>query len=137
MIANSNVQTSVSQERVWRILTDYPHWHHWDKEIRSVKMKNEVLSANSEGDFIEKKGNRSHFRVTRLQPDFTYTLETKLPFAQVYTRRILGYHNNKTIISNEVWIEGPLSGFWTAILGKKYERQLREQNALLLQMVEH
>ena len=136
MIVACNAQTPASLEKVWGILADVKNWNQWDADVSSVVLKKEGLVNDAEGDLLAAKGSKSHFRVSRVTPDFTYTLETKLPFAQVYTRRILGYHNNKTIITHEVWIEGPLRDFWGTLLGKRYERRMREMNARLVELVE-
>jgi hypothetical protein len=136
LIVTSNVQTKVSTEKVWQIMSDFHNWKSWDSGLTDVKMNNGRLDENAEGDMMETGGATSHFRVTRLQPDFTYTLETRLPFAKVYTRRILGYHNYKTIITHEVWIEGALRDFWGFLLGKRYERRMKELNAKLAELVE-
>ena len=136
LIVTSNVQTKATAEKVWSVLTDLRNWTSWDADLKSVDMKQENFAENAEGNMVEQHGSRSHFRVTRLQPDFTYTLETRLPFAKVYTRRILGYHNYKTIITHEVWIEGALRDFWGFLLGKRYERKMKALNAKLAVLVE-
>jgi hypothetical protein len=136
MIVSCNAQTKASEEKVWGILADVKNWNQWDADISGVLLKKEGLVNDAEGELLESKGSKSHFRVSRVTPDFTYTLETRLPFAQVYTRRILGYHNYKTIITHEVWIEGPLRDFWGTLLGKRYERRMRQMNARLVELVE-
>jgi hypothetical protein len=136
LIVTSAVQTKATIEKVWSVLTDLRSWSVWDKELTGVTMKQENFAENAEGELLEQHGSRSHFRVTRLKPDFTYTLETRLPLAKVYTRRILGYDNNKTIITHEVWIEGPLRDFWGFLLGKRYERKMKGLNLLLAELVE-
>ena len=136
MIVACNAQTPASLEKVWGIIADVKHWNQWDPAISSVEMKKGGLVNDAEGELLASKGSKSHFRVSRVTPDFTYTLETRLPFAQVYTRRILGYHNYKTIITHEVWIEGPLRDLWGALLGKRYERKMRQMNARLVELAE-
>lgn len=136
LIVTSNIQTRLPAEEVWKVMSDYKRWTSWDNELKDVHMNEGMLSEDGEGDMWDNKRSHAHFRITRVQPDFTYTLETRLPFAQVYTRRILGYHNSKTIITHEVWIEGPLRGLWGTLLGKRYERRMRELNESLAAVLE-
>jgi len=134
LIVTCNAQTPASMEKVWGIIADVKNWNQWDSEISRVELRKEELVDDAEGELTAVKGSKSHFRVSRVTPDFTYTLETRLPFAQVYTRRILGYHNYKTIITHEVWIEGPLRDFWGALLGKRYARRMEAMNARLVEL---
>ena len=135
-IISCNAQTKADAQTVWHLLTDVGNWKKWDDDLRDVKFSPGSFNIDTVGEFVGENGGRSHFRVTECKSDFTYTLETRLPFTHVYTRRMLGYHNNKTIITHEVWMEGPLRGFWSFLLGSKYEKKMRKLNARLVELAE-
>lgn len=118
-----SILTSASPEKVWQMWSDVKNWKNWDTALKDSSISGE-FDQNAEGVLIPANGPRTSFTISSCQPNFTYTVNTKLPFATMYIRRLIGYNNNKTMITNEVWMEGPLSSFWWRMVGKKYQQLL-------------
>jgi hypothetical protein len=121
-----SIMTTASQEKVWDMSTDVQNWKQWIPEIKEAHL-NGRFDENAEGVLIPENGRKTVFKVKSCKPNFSFTLLAKLPLAQMYLRRMIGYHNQKTMVTQEIWIEGPLSGFWWRLLGKRYQ-QMMPQN---------
>lgn len=118
-----SILTSASPEKIWQLWIDVKNWKNWDSSLRDSSIIGE-FHQDAEGELIPENGRRTAFTISACQPNFTYTVHTKLPFAQMYIRRLIGYNNHKTMITNEVWMEGPLSAFWWRMVGSKYQQML-------------
>lgn len=114
-----SIQTTASPEKVWSLSTDVENWKQWNPALEAAEI-NGHFDTQAEGVMVEKEGQRRSFRVQYCKPLFSYTLKTRFPFAQLYSRRMIGYHNRKTIFTTEIWMEGPLGAFWWQMVGKRY-----------------
>jgi hypothetical protein len=112
------------------------NWKKWDSSLRDSSIVGE-FHQDAEGELVPEKGPKTAFTISSCQPNFTYTVHRKLPFAQMYIRRIIGYNNHKTMITNEVWMEGPLSGFWWRMVGIKYQQMLPQVMDKFRQLAEN
>jgi hypothetical protein len=118
-----SIQTSASPEKVWQMWTDVKNWKSWDSTLKDSSISGE-FNTDVQGILVLERGPKTNFEISSCQPNFSYTVKTHLPFAEMYIKRLIGYNNHKTIIKNEVWIEGPLSTFWWRLVGKKYQKML-------------
>jgi hypothetical protein len=123
MQISHSLQTTASPEKIWKIWTDVKNWKNWDFGLKDAQIKGN-FDQDAEGVISIGKGSRTPFKVTTYKPNFTYTFTSRLPFAKLHVRRLIGYHNQKSIITHEIFIEGPLSGFWWQMLGRKYIKLL-------------
>jgi hypothetical protein len=117
------VMTSASPETIWSIWSDVKNWPRWEPALKSASIKG-GFSTDAEGLITADNWPPTQFKITSCQDRFSYTLNTKLPFATMHIRRLIGYNNMKTMITNEVWMEGPLGGFWWRIIGRRYKSML-------------
>jgi len=118
-----SILTSASPEKVWQLWADVKNWKNWEPSILSSSIDGE-FDTDAHGILIPVNGPSTPFTISSCQPNFTYTVYTRLPFATMYIRRLIGYNNHKTMITNEVWMEGLLSSFWWRIVGRKYQQML-------------
>jgi hypothetical protein len=114
-----SIQTTASPEKVWSLSTDVKNWKQWNPSLEEAEI-NGSFDAKAEGVMVEKEGQRRLFRVHSCKPHFSYTLQTAFPFARLYSKRMIGYHNRKTIFTTEIWMEGPLGAFWWRMVAKRY-----------------
>lgn len=118
-----SILTSASPEKVWRIWSDVKNWKNWDSALLDSSLEG-AFDKDAHGILVPEKGPATSFTISSCQPNFSYTVNTQLPFAKMYIRRLIGYNNHKTMITNEVWMEGPLSSFWWRMVGRKYQQKL-------------
>ena len=118
-----SIHTSASPEKIWHIWSDVKNWHKWEPSIIDAQIKGS-FSKDAEGFLQPENWPRTRIRISSCEDLFSYTVNASFPFAKMYIRRLIGYDNNKSIITNEVWMEGPLSGFWWRLVGKKYKQML-------------
>ena len=114
-----SILTTATPEKVWDIWKDVKNWKSWDASLSDAVITGD-FQTNARGVLVSEQGPKAKFRISSCIPFFSYTIDTKLPFAHLYIRRLIGYNNKKTMITNEVWIEGPLSSFWWKLIGQKY-----------------
>lgn len=114
-----SVLTTATPEKVWDIWKDVKNWKNWDAALSDANISGD-FKTDAVGILISEQGPKAKFRIASCIPFFSYTIDTKLPFAHLYIRRLIGYNNKKTMITNEVWMEGPLSSFWWKLIGQKY-----------------
>ncbi|PWU03222.1 MAG: polyketide cyclase [Bacteroidetes bacterium] len=135
MYTTETMLTTAPPDRIWKIWTDVKNWKNWDLGLRESLIRG-PFQKNAEGTLIPDKGPKAGFRVTSCVPNFSYTVTTKLPFAELHLHRYLGYHNSKTTVTHEVWLEGPLSQLWWKLIGKRYSKASPEVMKKLKQIAE-
>jgi hypothetical protein len=130
------LSTIAAPEKIWNLWTDVARWNDWDRRFRKAEIKG-PFSKNTKGTFVFEEGSSNEFLITSCDPGFAYTCTTNLPFAKLHLHRYLGYHNQKTTFTHEVWMEGPLSGIWWLLLGKKFTRDMAMTMDKLKQIAEN
>lgn len=118
-----SIQTSASAEKVWDLSTDVRNWKSWSPDLREVEFQGK-FDENAKGYLVPEKGMKTPFRIASCKPNFTFTVLTRFPLAQMYLRRMIGYHNHKTIVTQEIWMEGPLSRLWWQLVGRRYQQSM-------------
>jgi hypothetical protein len=130
-----SILTTASPEKVWDICTDVKSWKKWNPSLVDAEISGR-FDENAEGVIIQEKGRRRAFLVKSCKPNFSFTLLTKFPFAQMYMRRMIGYHNQKTMVTQEIWMEGPLSGFWWRMVGRRIGQMMPQSMERFREMAE-
>lgn len=130
-----SIVTTASLDRVWEMSTDVRNWKQWNPDLREVQLAGGV-SENAEGFLVPENGPRRSFRIKHYSPKFSFTMLTRFPFAQFYQRRMISYHNNKTIVTQDLWMEGPLSGLWWRLVGRRYQQLMPQMMERFRQQAE-
>lgn len=115
--------TTASPEKIWKIWTDVNNWKKWEVGLRGARIK-DSFKENVHGVIIPERGPKAGFKVAACDPNFSYTVIAKFPFAAFHIHRFLGYDNSKTTFTHEVWAEGPLAWVWWRVVGKKITSML-------------
>lgn len=135
MYITHTMLTTASPERIWKIWTDVKNWKQWDVMLREALLKGS-FQKNVQGVLIPEKGPRAGFTVTSCDPNFSYTVTTRLPLTQIHIHRFLGYHNMKTTFTHEIWVEGPLSWMWWRLIGHNAASRLSQTMKNVKQLAE-
>lgn len=135
MYITHTMLTTASPENIWEIWTDVKNWNQWDVRLRGSRLKGD-FQKNVHGVFFPEKGPRAGFTVTSCDPNFSYTVTTRLPLAQIHIRRFLGYNNMKTTFTHELWVEGPLSWMWRGFIGRNASNALSQAMRNVKQLAE-
>jgi hypothetical protein len=135
MYITETMLTTATPDKIWKIWTDVKNWKNWDFGLREALIKG-PFQENMEGVAVSEKGPRTGFRITSCKPNFSYTITAKLPLAEITLHRFMGYHNSKTTVTHEVWMEGPLSSVWWSLIGKRYSHWMPEMMKKLKQIAE-
>ena len=135
MYITHTMLTTASPERIWKIWTDVTNWKQWDVMLRGALLKGS-FQKNVHGVLIPEKGPKAGFTVTSCDPNFSYTVTTRLPLAKIHIHRFLGYHNMKTTFTHEIWVEGPLSWMWWKLIGNNAASRLSQAMKNVKQIAE-
>lgn len=135
MYITHTMLTTASPERIWKIWTDVKNWKQWDVMLRGALLKGS-FQKNVQGVLIPEKGPKAGFTVTSCDPNFSYTVTTRLPLAKIHIHRFLGYHNMKTTFTHEIWVEGPLSWMWWKLIGNNAAGRLSQAMKNVKQLAE-
>lgn len=135
MHSTHTMLTTAPPEKIWKIWTDVNNWKKWDLSLRGALIKG-VFKKNVQGVIIPERGPKAGFKVTACDPNFSYTVTSKLPLIRIHIHRYLGYDNSKTTFTHEIWAEGPLAGLWWTIVGRRFSELLPKTMSNIKQLAE-
>ena len=119
MHITNTMLTTASPERIWKIWTDVKNWKQWDVTLREALLIGS-FQKDVHGVLIPEKGPKAGFTVTSCDPNFSYTVTTKLPLAQIHIHRFLG----------------PLSWMWWKLVGRNAATHLSQAMKNVKQLAE-
>lgn len=115
--------TTAPRERIWALWIGVEGWPAWDLGLKAAKLDGPAIRLGATGRLTPASGAPSSFEVTRFEPGEAYAFATQLPLARLIVER--GFVDGpRTTFRHEVWFDGPLAGFWAALLGPQFRRQL-------------
>ena len=118
-------ETAASAEAVWSAAyADAAAWPEWNTELATARLDGE-LRAGAVAKVRFKTGLRLRFKVTELEPGRLFTDEACLPGARLAHRHELQpLDGGGCRLLNTISIDGPLSGLWAALAGRRAARAL-------------
>lgn len=113
-------------EHLWPVLADVSCWPAVDGNIDFLTIEEAPASGVT---FIlkPKGGPRLSFTIGDFAPPTRYSDICKMPLAEMHTRHTLEDLGNKTRISVDIEILGPLNRFWGLMVGRKHAAGLPKQ----------
>lgn len=116
----------LSAKELWPVLADVSGWPSIDKNIDFLKIDR---TPDSGVTFVlkPKGGPRLNFEIGEFNPPTRYSDICKMPFAKMHTKHALEDLGDMTRINVDIEIEGPLSGFWGIVVGRKHAKGLPKQ----------
>ena len=127
VIYKYTLTTIAPSEKIWKIWTNIKKWPTWDKEIEWVKIDGPFITGQS-GKLKPKSGPITKFQITSCIPNKQFTTVSWLPFAKLIFDHQLGSNENKTMVTHQISIRGPLAWLFNIILGSTLKQGL--ENAL-------
>lgn len=115
--------TSATSDKVWAIWTDVPNWKEWDKGLEEAVLEGD-FAIGTKGKLIPKKGPKSKFVISEIEPNKAYTFKTKIPFGWLIIKRTLEVKQDKTYFTHDVEFTGVLKRIFGNKLGKNYRAML-------------
>jgi polyketide cyclase/dehydrase/lipid transport protein len=101
-------------------------WLRWNRELKRATLDG-PLREGAEARIVFRSGLRLRFLVTEFEDGRLFTDEARLPGARMGHRHLLEPGpDGGSRMTNTIFIEGPLAGFWRRILGPAAARTLPE-----------
>jgi hypothetical protein len=99
---------------VWALWADPRRWSDWNEQIERVEVK-------------FRRGGTVKFEVVKLEPQRLFVDEARFPGARLGHEHRLDPGQASVEITHRLYIDGPLSGFWASMLGRKRMRESVER----------
>ena len=122
--AEARAETSAEPARVWELWEDPGRWPEWNHEIRSGTLEGpfEVGSVA----VVKPKGFPTlRMRFLAVEPGRLLTDEARLPGLRFRHDHLVTREGEVTVISNRMYLLGPLARLWALLYGWRLRRAVR------------
>jgi hypothetical protein len=128
------LEAEVSPVEIWRkAYADADAWPKWNAEIKRASLRG-PLELGAEAKIVFGTGLRLRFRVVELDEGRLFTDESRLPGARMGHRHLIGPTETGTLLTNTIYIEGPLTPLWRRIMGPAAARALPDAQRAIVEL---
>jgi Polyketide cyclase / dehydrase and lipid transport len=107
---------------VWALWADPGRWPEWNEQIASAELDGE-LRVGTRARVKFRRGGTVRFEVTALEPERLFVDEAGFPGARLGHEHRIEPAGSAVDVTHRLYVEGPLSGFWALMLGRKRMRE--------------
>jgi hypothetical protein len=101
---------------------DPARWSEWNEQIERAELDGELrVGARARVKF--RRGGTVRFEVTALEPERLFVDEARFPGARLGHEHRIDAAGSVVEVTHRLYVEGPLSGFWALMLGRKRMRE--------------
>jgi hypothetical protein len=115
-------RSSAEPAAIWELWADPARWPDWNEQLERVEFDGE-LRVGAEVRLKLRRGGTVRFAVTELEPERLLVDEARFPGARLGHEHRLAPGKSSVEITHRVYLEGPLSGFWALMMGRKRLRE--------------
>jgi hypothetical protein len=120
----STLEAGVSPASVWeKAYADAAAWPKWNAEIKRASLGT-PLALGATARIVFATGLRLRFHVVELEHGRLFTDESRLPGARMGHRHLVEPTETGSVLTNTIYIEGPLAPLWRRIMGPAAARTL-------------
>jgi Polyketide cyclase / dehydrase and lipid transport len=129
----TSVETTASQEKVWRIWSDMSTWGEWNPNVSTMDWQGGFVSGTS-GVMNTRAGQHHKMQLVDVQPPHSFALVTSVvPGTRFRFNCRIEQGGGKTRVSQMVEVGGPLGPVMGGMLGP----QVSKEFGTLLQNLAH
>ncbi len=133
-IVKHTVETKATREQIWKIWEDAENWKTWDEQIESSQIDGSFQTGTrGSTKFIGTPLLKT--LLTLVQPYELVVQEAYLSFAKVISYQSMRQVGDKTEITFQVDVEGPLSLFYACILRRFIKKKIPLEMEAMLKRV--
>jgi len=121
--ATHTERTSAAPSAIWALWADPARWADWNEQIQHAELDRETLQVGAQARIKFKRGGTVKFEVTAVEPERLFVDEARFPGARVGHEHRLSPAGGGCEITHRLYVEGPLSGVWSRMLGRKRMRE--------------
>jgi hypothetical protein len=115
-------RSSATAADIWALWSDPARWPDWNEQIERAEVDGE-LRVGTELRIKFRRGGTVRFTVTELEPERRFVDEARFPGARLRHEHRLSQGRSSVEIDHRIYLEGPLSGFWALMMGRKRMRE--------------
>ena len=108
---------------VWELWADPARWADWNEQVESAEVEGE-LRVGAEATVKFKRGGKVKFEVIELESQRLFIDEAKFPGARLGHEHRMNPGKSSVEVTHRLYVEGPMSGFWSLMLSRKRMREL-------------
>ena len=128
------LEADVSPAEIWKeAYADAKAWPKWNAEIKRVNLYG-PLELGAEAKIVFSTGLRLRFRVIEFDERCLFTDESRLPGARMGHRHLVEPTENGSLLTNTIYIEGPLTPLWRRLLGPAAARTLPDAQRAIVKL---
>jgi len=117
------VKTKLSKEKVWELWRDVKNWNKWDIDVKHSEIFSEFISGGN-GVIQPMSGPKIKFVITDCKKLKSFTTVSYIPFCKIYFIHNMIEINGELEISHKVEIKGPLTFFFSRVIGNQIKKTL-------------
>ena len=114
---------SADADAIWELWADPQRWPDWNEQVEGVELDGE-LRVGAEVSVKFKRGGKVKFEVTELERLRLFVDEAKFPGARLGHEHRMKPGKSSVEVTHRLYVEGPMSGFWSLMLSRKRMREL-------------
>lgn len=133
-IVKHTIETKASPIQIWKIWKDVENWKTWDEQIELSRLDGSFQTGTTGcTQFV----GTSLFKtlLTQVEPYKLVVQETYLSFAKVISYQSMKQVDDKTEVTFQVEIRGPLSLFYACMLRRFIKKKIPSEMELMLKRV--
>lgn len=115
-------RSTAEPAQIWELWADPERWRDWNEQIERVEVDGE-LRVGAEVRTKLRRGGTVRFAVTELEPERVFADEARFPGARLGHEHRLAPGKSSVEITHRIYLDGPLSGFWALMMGRKRLRE--------------
>ena len=134
-IIKHTVETKATPTQIWRIWKDVENWKTWDQEIEFSQIDGPFQTGTpGSTKFV----NTPLFKtlLTQVEPLKLVVQEAYLSLAKVVSYQSMNRIGDKTQVTFQVEIRGPLSFFYACMLRRFIKKKIPPEMELMLKRVD-
>jgi hypothetical protein len=123
LIVKRTIETKATPIQIWKIWQDVENWKNWDQEIELSQIDGPFQTGTTG---YTKFVGTPLFKtlLTQVEPYKLVVQEAYLSFAKVISYQSMSHVADKTQVTFQVEIRGPLSFFFACILGRFIKKKI-------------
>ncbi len=111
-------RSSASPRAVWRLWADAGRWPDWNEQLSEATLDGD-LAVGTKAEVKFKRGGKMAFEVIELEPGRRFLDEAKLVGCRYGHEHSLKPKGSGVEISHRLYLDGPLSGVFATMFGRK------------------
>jgi hypothetical protein len=121
--ASHTDRSTADPAAIWELWAQPERWSDWNEQVVRAELDGE-LRVGAEAKVRLHRGGTVRFTVTELEPERLLVDEARFPGARLGHEHRLRPGTNSVEISHRLYVNGPLAGLWSLLIGRK---RMREQ----------